>query len=421
VSDQNQYGIAVDIGTTNITIHLVRLDDCSVLQESTLRNPQFHYGADIMTRVSYSLRNDFSRRILIDLVRDAVRQGIENVLLSQSIKPSRITDVTVVGNTVMHHLFFDLPVNTLSRPPYIATNKESLLLKCTEVGLGFLENARCYSPPIVESFVGSDAVGVLIASGFLDNDEIRLSIDVGTNTEVSLTTPLGIWIASGASGPAFEGWATACGMAGEEGAISKVAIDPISFAPNITVIGDRKPEGICGTGAVSAMAALLNAGLLLTRGSFDRNRKTKWLSLEGSVVKYILASGGTTETGEDIFVSQPDIRMLQQSKAAIRGVIEMVLKLAGRKAEDVHEVLLTGVFGSDLDVEDLYRIGMFPRFENAKIIQNPNSAIEGARLLLIESYRKKVEQLVPDLNYIELTLEEEFKRLYLEFMQFPSK
>jgi uncharacterized 2Fe-2S/4Fe-4S cluster protein (DUF4445 family) len=414
-----EYGIAVDIGTTNITIHLVKIENNKVLRETTLRNPQYHYGADIMTRVSHSLRNDFSRRALIDLVRDAIAKGIKEIL--QDIDPPTITKVVIVGNTVMHHLFFDLPVDSLSRTPYSATNKESLLVNCSEVGLDFLKNASCYSPPIVESFVGSDAIAVLIASGFLEGDDIRLTVDVGTNTEVSLVTPLGVWIASGASGPAFEGWATECGVAGEEGAISKVTIDPESYAPIITVIGDSKPSGICGTGAVSVMAALLNTNLLLTRGSFDRNKKTKWLSLEGNVVKYTLAPGSVTETGADIFVSQPDIRMLQQSKAAIRGVIEMVLKLSGRKAEDVTEVLLTGIFGSDLDVEDLYRIGMFPRFENAKISQTPNSAVDGAALLLDESNRQKVEQLLPNLNYIELTLEEDFKRLYLESMSFPSK
>lgn len=421
MSAQIEYGIAVDIGTTNITIHLVNLDTNCILQETTLRNPQYHYGADIMTRVSYSLRNDFSRRALIDLVRDAVHTGIKKVLQDNSIDPSQVTAITVVGNTVMHHLFFDLPVLSLSKSPYSATDKESILVNCSDVGLGFLENTRCYSPPIVESFVGNDAIAVLFSSGFMDSDDIRLTIDVGTNTEVSLITPLGIWIASGASGPAFEGWATACGIPGEEGAINKVSIDSDTYIPTISVIGNSRPQGICGTGTISVLAALLDTGLLLTRGSFDRNKKTKWLSLEGSVAKYILALGGTTETSKDIFISQPDVRMLQQSKAAIRGVIEMVLKRAGRKAEDVVEVLLTGIFGSDLDVEDLYRIGMFPRFENARIFQTPNSAIDGARLLLKEPNRQHVERIVPNLNYIELTLEEEFKQLYLEFMPFPSK
>jgi uncharacterized 2Fe-2S/4Fe-4S cluster protein (DUF4445 family) len=169
------------------------------------------------------------------------------------------------------------------------------------------------------------------------------------------------------------------------------------------------------------MAALLDTKLFLSRGSLNRDVKTKWLSLEENVAKYILAFGESTETGEDIFIAQTDLRMLQQSKAAIRGVIETILKLAGRTADDVVEVLLTGVFGADVDIEDVYRIGMFPRFQNASITQIPNSAVEGAALLLSEENRNRVEKLVTELNYIELTEEEDFKKLYLEFLPFPSK
>ena len=399
----------------------MNLSEDSIQRETSLRNPQYLYGIDIISRISYATRNSFSQRILVDLVRDAVKMGIKGLLQEHNVEPSSVSDVSIVGNTVMHHLFFDLSLDSLTKPPYKATNKQSILVDCSEVGLDFLESAQCYSPPIVESFVGSDAIAVLIASEFLDKEEVRLTIDVGTNTEVSLVTPLGIWIASGASGPAFEGMVTECGIGGEIGAISKVKIDPETYSPTLSIIGDSKPRGICGTGNISIMAALLDTNLFLPRGSLNRDIKTKWLSLESSVAKYILAFEDTTATNQDIFIAQTDLRMLQQSKAAIRGVIEMVLKLAGRTAHDIAEVLLTGVFGSDLDIEDVYRIGMFPRFENASITQVPNSAVDGAALLLREENRERVEKLVDELYYIELTEEEDFKKLYLEFLPFPSK
>lgn len=421
VSISDKYGIAIDIGTTNITIHLVNLKDNSIPGKLSLRNPQYHCGIDIISRISYSMKNSFSRKILVDLVRDAVKMGIEGILEDLNVNASSVSDVTIVGNTVMHHLFFDLPLESLTRPPYKATHKESIQTDCVEVGLSFLEHAQCYSPPIVESFIGPDAIAVLIASRFLDKKEVRLTIDVGTNTEVSLITPLGVWIASGASGPAFEGMVTECGMGGEIGAISKVEIDPEAFSPTISVIGDSKPRGICGTGTISLMAALLETDLFLPRGSLNRDIKTRWLSSESNVTKYILAFGDSTATGKDIFVAQTDLRMLQQSKAAIRGVIETILKRAGRTANDVVEVLLTGVFGADIEIEDVYRIGMFPRFENASVVQTPNSAVDGAVLLLAKEDRERVEKLVEDLNYIELTEEEAFNKLYLKFLPFPSK
>jgi uncharacterized 2Fe-2S/4Fe-4S cluster protein (DUF4445 family) len=166
---------------------------------------------------------------------------------------------------------------------------------------------------------------------------------------------------------------------------------------------------------------LLDTSLFLPRGSLNRDIKTKRLSFESGIPKFIIAFGNDTATGEDLFISQPDLRMLQQSKAAIRSVIEMVLKQAGRTADDVVEVLLTGVFGADVEIEDVYRIGMFPRFVNATMVQTPNSAVDGAVLLLEMNNRQRVEKLASELNYIELTEDEVFKQLYLRFISFPSK
>ena len=420
VSLSGKYGIAVDIGTTNITVYLVYLSDGTKIGKLSLRNPQFPYGLDIISRTSYAVKEPANQKVLVDLVRNAVKMGIDKILQEHALKPPDVSDVSIVGNTVMHHLFFDLSLESLTKPPFKATDKESVLVSCSDVGLGFLDNAYCYSPPVVESFIGPDAIAVLVASSFLDTDEIRLAVDVGTNTEVSLITPRGIWIASGASGPAFEGMAIECGLPGEFGAISKVKIEPKTYKPILSVIGDSKPRGICGTGAVSLIASLLETNLFYSRGSLDREVKSKWLSLEGNIPKYILAFADTTATGEDIYVAQTDLRMLQQSKAAIRSVIEMVLKQAGYAAEHVAEVLLTGVFGSDLEIEDAYRIGLFPKFDIATIQQKRNCAVEGARLLLQKKYRERVEKLVHELNYIELTEEEEFSKLFFEFLPYPS-
>jgi len=415
------YGIAVDIGTTNITIQLIKLDDHTVHNQILMRNPQDRYGADIISRMRFSTIDPMNQKILVDLIRDAVKTGIEGVLEESKIQPPRVSDISIVGNTVMHHLFFDLLLDSLLRPPFKATNKDAISIPAHEVGLDFLTQAKCYSPPVVESFIGPDAVAVLIASNFLDTNEIRMTIDVGTNTEISIITPRGIWIASAASGPAFEGMATECGLGGEKGAINEVRIDSTTYQPTFSVIGDVRPRGLCGTGAVSVMASLLDTDLFLPRGSLNRDIKTKWLSLDTNVAKYILAFGDTTATGKDIFIAQTDLRMLQQSKAAIRGAIELLLKRSGYSAKDITEILLTGVFGSDLKIEDVYRIGMFPVFDRAKITQVRNGAVKGAGLLLTQKNRERVEKIVGEMNYIELSAEDEFKTFFLEFLPFPSK
>jgi len=421
LTELSVYGIAIDIGTTNITIHLINLNDNSIQKQLLVKNPQYRFGADIISRLGFSTKDPNNQKMLVELIRDAVKRGIEDILQEYNIKPSRVSDIVVVGNTVMHHLFFDLSLDSLLRPPYKASNKESISIPAHEVGLDFLTQSKCYSPPVVESFVGPDAIAVLIASDFLESKEIRMTIDVGTNTEISLITPEGIWIASGASGPAFEGMAIECGLTGEVGAIGSVRINPENYEPIITVIGNGRPSGICGTGAVSVMASLLDSGLLLPRGSLSREVQTKWLSFETNVTKYILALGEDTTSGKDIFIAQTDLRMLQQSKAAIRAVIEMLLKKSKYRREDITELFLTGIFGSDLKIEDAYRIGMFPVFDNAQITQVRKGAAKGAGLLLNQKNRVKVEELLAKLKYIELTTEGEFRAIFVESLKFPSK
>ncbi|MFW9845098.1 MAG: ASKHA domain-containing protein [Candidatus Thorarchaeota archaeon] len=421
MSIQSKYGVAVDIGTTNVTLNLVNLETDSIVNQYLMRNPQHKYGIDIISRITYATKNSENQQILVRTIRDAINKAIVGLLKEKHIKPSRITDAVIVGNTVMHHLFFDLNLDSLLKPPYKATGKGSILISASEVGLDCLPNARCYGPPIVESFIGSDAIAVILESRYLETKDFKLTIDVGTNTEVALITPQGTWIASGASGPAFEGWTIECGMGGEIGAIESVSINNETYEPTISIIGGGNPRGICGTGSVSVMAALLDSGLLLSRGSFKREIKTKWLSFESNVSKYILAFGDISSTSKDIVMAQTDLRMLQQSKAAIRAVIEMLLKKSNSTSDQITEVYLTGVFGTNLNIDDAYRIGLFPRFENASITQVRNGAIKGAGLLLSEKYRTKAEQIAKKLNYIELTEEEEFRDLFVSSLHYPSK
>lgn len=418
---QSKYGVTVDIGTTNITFNLLEISDGTVLNQYHMRNPQSSHGIDIISRMSFATRVSENQKLLVRIIREAVNNAIDGLLKEKRINPSQVTDFVIVGNTVMHHLFFDLSLDSLLQPPYKASHKESILIPASEVGLSVIPKAQCYSPPIVESFIGPDAIAVLLESQFTDKGGTKIAIDVGTNTEITLVTPQGIWIASGASGPAFEGWTIECGMSGESGAIESVRIDRKTYEPIISVLDGGNPRGICGTGAVSAIAALLDSGLLLPRGSINRDITSKWLSLDSNIAKYILATGDVTSTSKDIVIAQTDIRMLQQSKAAIRAVIEMLMKKSDCQSEDITEVYLTGVFGTSLNIEDAYRIGMFPRYENASITQVRNGAIKGAGLLLTEEHRKNVENLIGKLNYIELTEEEEFKELFFSSLHFPSK
>jgi len=417
----NDYGISVDVGTTHVTLHLVRLSDLHVVCQHVVQNSQMQFGADIISRVSHAIKKRENAKQLTVLIRNAVEDGISAILRHQRLEPSLVSQVTIVGNTVMHHLFFDLAVTSLSKAPYTADDKDAIRIHAVEAGLPILDEAECYSPPLVESFIGADAPAVMLASGFLESKINHIAIDVGTNTEIAVKSLQGTWIASAASGPAFEGMSMQCGMPGDSGAISDVEIDSRTFRPKIEVMGGGRPRGVCGTGAISALAEMLDRNIILPRGSFNRELNSRWLDLDSSLAYYILADNKASATGQLIVISQPDVRMLQQSKAAIRGVLDILLIEAGLESNEVQSLYLTGIFGSGLQIEDAYRIGMFPKFPKAKIVQYSKGASLGADLLMISENRRKVEELVKQLNYIEMSDNPAFKAQYFNSMPFPDQ
>ena len=63
-------GIAIDLGTTNIAVYLYHLDDGSEISALSGANPLMAYGADILTRLSYSQRNqEFATQLQQSLIK----------------------------------------------------------------------------------------------------------------------------------------------------------------------------------------------------------------------------------------------------------------------------------------------------------------------------------------------------------------
>lgn len=413
-----KYGISVDIGTTNITLHLTDLVTGALLKEVNFQNPQREYGEEIISRIDFA-RSPENAEILTRIIRRAISEGLSSLFIDSMCHQDDVDSVIVVGNTVMHYLFFGLSTESLLKPPYKAEYKESILIPATDVDLDLRAEAICYSPPLIESFIGADAVAMMLASGFSKTTSGLVAIDVGTNTEIAAMNGGEIWIASAASGPAFEGMSIVCGTPGVDGAISDVQIDPSDLRPHYHTIGNSKPTGICGTGVISAIASMLNTGVLLTRGSFDRGKVTPWLVTDETIAYFVLVPAPETALHSRIILTQPDIRMLQQSKASIRAALGQVLKNAQLQPSDVTELYLTGIFGSGLKIEDAVRIGLFPEMVNAKVKQVQGGASLGADLLHRQEFRKFAEQISAKANYIELTDNPEFKKGFTENLPFP--
>ncbi len=55
--DKTSLGLAIDIGTTTVAVYLCDLLNGEVIAEGAVTNPQVLFGADIMSRIAYSVNH----------------------------------------------------------------------------------------------------------------------------------------------------------------------------------------------------------------------------------------------------------------------------------------------------------------------------------------------------------------------------
>jgi len=191
----------------------------------------------------------------------------------------------------------------------------------------------------------------------------------------------------------------------------------------LQVIGDVAPAGLCGSGLVDAVAALVDAGFVDASG-----RLVDAVAVHGSQPG--LARRLVTVDGERVFLldeatgtylSQRDIRELQFAKAAIATGWRLLVEEAGLHAADVQQVLLAGSFGSFLSPGAAVRIGLVPALPVLRIVSAGNVAGEGAKMALLSlRERAGAQRLVEEVRYVELSDRPDFNDRFIDELAFPS-
>ena len=416
------YGFAVDIGTTKLAGYLVDLNNGSVVAATSMMNPQIPYGEDVISRISYTMREPEK---LIDLqaaVVGGVNRLVSDALRAIGIDREDIYDMVVVGNTGMHHIFFGIKPEFVSLSPYPPAVQSPLDVRTKEVGLEVNSGAYVYSYPIIAGFVGADAVADILATGIFETAEMSLLVDIGTNTEIVLGNRDSMICCSAASGPAFEGAHIRHGMRASTGAIERVWIDPKTLEPSYRVIDEAKPEGICGSGIVDAVAELFRVGILDKTGKIDQELDIPRLKREGKVLSYVLAKPDEAGAGKEIVVSQHDINEIQLAKAAIYSGTSILMKRVGVETNEIARVFLAGAFGTYVDPESTRTIGMLPDAPTDRFEFVGNTAGSGARMALMsKEIRKTAYNVVRKMRYLELAAERDFQEEFMKALYFPHK
>jgi uncharacterized 2Fe-2S/4Fe-4S cluster protein (DUF4445 family) len=410
-------GLAVDVGTTKLAAYLVDLGTGKTLGRLGAMNPQIAYGEDVVARIAYCNQKSDGRQVLQNRLMTTLNEMLEQLCSEAGITTEQVVSAVVVGNTAMHHLFSGLPVSQLGASPYLAAESEAMEICASSIGLKIASGAQVYLPPNIAGYVGADHVSMLLATDAWHSSANVLSMDIGTNTEITLTTGGKLYACSCASGPAFEGAHIHQGMRAAPGAIERVQIR----AGNnyLHTISNQPPVGICGSGILDAVAEMLGAGIIDMRGAL--NKKHPSVRNTNRQAEFLLVSAKQSGNGQDIVITREDVHQIQLAKAAIRAGVDVLLKEAGLKEEEIDEFIIAGAFGTYLDLENAVRIGMFPHLPMDRFKQVGNAAGTGARQMLISGQKRQEAVALSRMeNYIELTTYPDFTDIYINEMFFQS-
>ncbi|MGB6118348.1 MAG: ASKHA domain-containing protein [Mesorhizobium sp.] len=429
------YGIACDIGSTTIAMHLVSLLSGRIIASAGTPNPQIRFGEDVMSRVSYVMMNPDGKDAMTKAVRDAVNDLIGKVCAEGGVERTDIFDCVFVANPIMHHLFLGIDPTELGQAPFALAVSGSIQVWAHENGILAGPGARLYVLPCIAGHVGADAAGATLSEGPYRQDRMMLLVDVGTNAEIVLGNRERVVAASSPTGPAFEGAEISSGQRAAPGAIERVRIDPATLEPSYHVIGieqwSNEPgfeeaaktvgvTGICGSAIIEVVAEMYLSGVISEDGVIDGGLAAQSPRIEqnGRTFSYLLRE--SVDGSPRITVTQNDIRAIQLAKAALYAGIKLLMEKQG--VTEVDMIRFAGAFGTFIDPKYAMTLGLIPDCELSEVKAVGNAAGTGALMALLNrDHRREIEAEVRRIEKIETALEPDFQQLFINAMALPNK
>lgn len=353
------YAIAIDIGTTTVWGQLLELSAGQVIGEAAEYNAQLSYGEDVISRIVYAQKPEGLEKMHL-LVVSTINKIIQTLVKKHRIAAAEISHLTVAGNTTMTHLFLRLDPKYIRLAPYTPTVCSVPPVRAGDLGLQVAEHVFVYCLSSVSSYVGGDIVAGVLGSGLYQESKLTLYIDIGTNGEIVVGNQEWMACAACSAGPAFEGGGIRFGMRATQGAIEDVSINPATAEPMLITIGMVKPKGICGSGLINILAALMETGLIDPNGKFRDDLDTPRIRMGDSGREYVLAWASDTQINQDLVLSEVDIDNLMRAKGAMYAGYLTLLENIGLTVQDVEQVILAGAFGNFINIENAITIGLLP-------------------------------------------------------------
>ena len=400
------YGIAVDLGTTHIRLSFWDRKQQIRIACRHGNNPQVALGEDVLTRLDVHRQREDNLQSLTQIVRDAIIQGIRDILARDIGEIKSILDkvgsVSIVGNTAMlallsgqdGSLLYD-PLNWESHIPCIANDTDEWKKAWR------LPHADIEIQAPLAGFMGSDILAALIAIDITQKSEPVMLADFGTNTEIALWDGSHIWLTSVPGGPAFEGVGLERGLSADFGAIRSVSQSHDGF--DLNVMGNVEAKGFCASGFVDAIALLRSNNIIKLSGRFA----------EPNPAGYLLHKDNCNTA-----IKAADIDAFQRAKASTAAAMEQLLVLANSSAHNLSELWICGAFGQHLNIQNAQTTGLLPSIDCSRIQLFGNAALSGCEKMLLDpDAKQKIMQIREMIRVINLSHYPEYDDCFINHLR----
>ena len=395
-------GVALDIGTTALKGLLVRLPSGKVLAEEDVPNEQKAFGRDVITRLQSASDEAGLARLNRSTV-SAVNKLLLKLVSASGRDAGEVKNVVAVGNSAMHHIVLSIDPKELARAPFKAVTTATERRNAALLGLRTSEDAEFLFLPNIGGFVGSDALANILSSGVHRRKRPSVIADIGTNGEIVLASRQGIFAASCAAGPVFEGGHISCGMpAAADGAVKGVSLE--NGRLRLETVGGSEPKGLTGSGLLDLAAVLLRQGKVSSRGNLAG----------GSFVFY-------DGPKRRLAITQDDIRQLQLAKAAFVAGVRILFKKSGAGFAAISGFYVTGVFGGSIKLSAARAVGLIPKAVAAgKTKYLSKGALYGAKKVLVDpsGCAGEIKYILSRCVHVELHRDPSFQDIYAEEIAF---
>lgn len=406
-TSRRHYGLAADLGSTTVVMRLIDCTTGECIREVSCYNRQIRFGTDILSRIFYCKDAPDKLEEIRQETIASLKECMKELEQSSGVQMQDCISMVIAGNTTMIHFLLGMDPFCVFYTPHALRADQPGFLKGEELGIPVKGYVYCY--PSKSNYLGGDIISGMIATEIYKSKDINIFFDIGTNGELVIGNQEFLLCGAGAAGPALEGGVVKTGMRASKGAVDRVHIEKGQIYCH--VIGEGKPEGICGSGIIDLLAEMFLCGWVDIRGNLVPEKNSRIQEKEGMLA---------VEYAPGLFFYQKDIQEFIRTKAAAHTMVEIMLRESGITMDQAANFYVAGAFGKHVSKESAIAIGMYPDMDRNRIINAGNSSLEGAQKLLLErSCLADIDRIIEEMVYIQFAAVDDFLNMMVAAQALP--